>query len=265
MGDLIGLKKIGSIALLEINNPPVNIIDSAVIMGLINTLNDLGNDPFCRAVIISGAGEKGFSAGASVAEHLPEEAPEMIEKMVNLLKTMHSTQLITIATVHGFCFGGGAEVALACDFVIASEDAKFGIPEITLGCYPPFAMLQLPNLVGIRKAKEMILSGRAIKAEDAKKIGLINLIVGQDALEESAIEFLTPILNNPPRIVALTLTRLREIESLGTLDGHQKMGQLFIDDLCTHPDYIEGITSFLEKRKPSWKAKRFCAGGCGCK
>jgi len=262
MNDFVQLIRGDGVATLIIDNPPVNIVDSDVLASLVSALDELEADPLCRAVILTGAGEKGFSAGASVQEHLPKQAPQMIEKMTILLERMHVTPLVTVAAVHGICLGGGAEVALACDFVIASENSKIGIPEITLGCYPPFAMVQLPGLIGKRKAKEMILTGRPVQAEEAERIGLINQVTSRDNLMKSATDFLLPILNNPPRIVALTLSRLRALEPFISSPGHRMMGQLFVSDLVSHPDYVEGITSFLEKREASWKGKRFCDGAC---
>ena len=262
MSESVSVVVENGVALVTINNPPVNIIDSSVLTSLVATLDSLEADPLCRAMILIGAGEKGFSAGASVEEHLPDVAPDMIAQMTNILERLHATPLVTVAAVHGICFGGGAEVVFGCDFVIASENTKIGIPEITLGCYPPFAMVQLPSLVGMRKTKEMVLSGRAVRAEEAKEIGLVNGVVKAEELLDSCHSFLTPILKNPPRIVALTLARLRSLETLVGEPGHKKMGAAFLTDLMTHPDYIEGMTSFLEKRKPHWKGKRFCDGEC---
>lgn len=262
MSELVHYSIGDGVAIVTIDNPPVNIVDSAVLSALLSILDELEADPLCRAMILRGAGEKGFSAGASVEEHLPAAAPAMIEQMTTLLERMHATPLVTVAAVHGICLGGGAEVALACDFVIAAEGSKIGIPEITLGCYPPFAAVQLPGLVGIRKAKEMILSGRALRCDEALACGLVNDVVELEELLPASKDFLSPILRNPPRIVALTLARLRALTPLLDQPGHRKMGEAFLSDLLTHPDYNEGMNSFLEKRKPKWKGKRFCDGGC---
>ena len=240
------------IVFIEINNPPLNIIDNGVITAILSILDEVESDPSCRALVLSGAGEKGFSAGASVEEHRPEQAPDMIKQMVRLFERLHNTPLVTLAAIHGVCFGGGAELALACDFIVASEDVKFSIPEITLGCYPPFAMLQLPTQIGNRRAKEMILSGKGINAEIMSSFGLANLIVPRNELIEAATGFLQKILINPPDIVSLTLKRMRMLESSNSFSDNQQMGQLFLEDLMSHPDYIEGITSFLDKRKPAW-------------
>ncbi len=224
-----------------------------MIASILSIIDEVENDPSCRALVLSGAGEKGFSAGASVEEHRPEQAPEMIEQMVNLFGRLHNTSLVTLAAIHGVCFGGGAELALACDFIVASEDVNFSIPEISLGCYPPFAMLQLPTQIGNRRAKEMILSGKGINAEKMSSLGLANLIVPRVDLIEGATGFLQNILINPSSIVSLTLKRMRMLENSNSSFDLMQMGNLFLEDLMSHPDYIEGITSFLEKRKPVWK------------
>ncbi len=262
MSEVVSVEKDDGIAIVTIDNPPVNIIDSSVLTALDEVLTRLEADPFCRAVVLRGAGEKGFSAGASVAEHLPDAAPAMIGQMTALLERMHSTPLVTVAALHGICLGGGAEVALAADFVIAAEGSRIGIPEITLGCYPPFAMVQLPTLVGMRKAKEMVLTGSAVKSEEAEQIGLVNRVVANDDLMEESKKLLRRVLRNPPRIVAMTIVRMRSLEPLLSDQGHRRMGEAFLSDLLTHPDYNEGMNSFLEKRTPQWKGKRFCDGGC---
>jgi|TARA_B100000959_G_scaffold9951_1_gene10055 cyclohexa-1,5-dienecarbonyl-CoA hydratase len=246
----------GSVLVIEIENPPVNIIDSKVIASMVQAIDAAGSNTDCRAIVIVGAGDKGFSAGASIEEHLPEHAPEMIGKLVELLERLGETPLVTLAAVNGFCFGIGVEVALACDFIVVSEDCKMGIPEITVGCYPPFAMLQIPPSVGMRKAKQMILSGTPITGSEAEAIGLVNKCVPKEDLLRESMALLDPVLSNSPRIVEIALRNLRSLDQLVHGTGHRRMGERFISDLIDHPDYSEGLNAFLEKRKPEWQDGR---------
>ncbi len=248
--------KSDSILVIEINNPPVNIVDSKVIEALLLAFEQAEADLDCRAVIITGAGNKGFSAGASIEEHLPDQAPAMIEGMTVLLECLERTPLLTLAAIHGICLGGGAEVALACDLIIATDDCKIGIPEITVGCYPPFAMLQLPSMVGMRRAKQMILSGTPISGSQAEKIGLVNNCTTYDSLMDESLEMLASILSNPPQIVEVALRKLRSLDIQSDRTTHRVMGEGFLEDLVKHPDYIEGLTAFLEKRNPEWQPER---------
>jgi cyclohexa-1,5-dienecarbonyl-CoA hydratase len=249
-------KREGSVLVVEIENPPVNIIDSKVISVLIQALDEAEADTSCCAMVISGSGTKGFSAGASIEEHLPDQATGMIGGMTDLLERLGNTPLVTLAAVHGICLGGGAEVALACDFVVTSEDSRIGIPEITVGCYPPFAMLQLPSLVGMRRAKQMILTGTPISGQEAADTGLVSKCVRNEDLMRESMEMLAPILSNPPQVVEMALRNLRSLDTLLHTVGHRRMGERFLTDLILHPDYTEGLTAFLEKRDPEWQSDR---------
>ncbi|MBT4407049.1 MAG: enoyl-CoA hydratase/isomerase family protein [Euryarchaeota archaeon] len=255
-GALVELFVENSTAYVCINNPPVNIVDAPVLDKLCQIIDTIEQDSSIRAMVLYSAGEKGFSAGASIEEHLPEVASSMIEQMTCILERLQETPLITLSEVHGLCLGGGAELAFACDFLISTSDAKIGVPEVTVGCYPPFAMMQLPNAVGMRIAKEIILSGRMISGERAYEIGLANKISSREEMRETTNNMLKPILRNPPNIISLTLAHLRNIQNGKTNPGHRVMGEGFITDLIENKDYFEGLTSFLEKRRPEWKLDR---------
>ena len=260
MSELVHIEVVESIAYVEIDNPPLNIVDDATLSAFIEAIDSLENTSSIRALVLSGAG-KSFSAGASIEEHLPAAAPEMISKMATTLERLHTTPLVTVAMAQGLCLGGGAEIALGCDFVIGADNLRIGIPEITVGSYPPFAMLQLPSLIGIQAAKEMILSGRLMEADEAQSSGLIAIIVPQDELRSTAESLLAPILKNSPSIVSLALLHMRELNRLLVDPGYSKMGQLFLADLLDHPDYLEGLTAFLEKRSADWQPTRILNSG----
>lgn len=253
---IIGLKVEGQVAFVTINNPPVNIVDTPVLKQFNQIMDDLEKNPQVRALVLSASGDKGFSAGASIEEHLPDVAADMIEIMTSTLEALHSSSLLTVAEVHGLCLGGGAELAFACDFLITTPDAIIGVPEITVGCYPPFAMMQLPNTVGIRLAKEMILSGRTISGDRAYELGLANRVCSTGALRQTSEKLLKPMLKNPPHIVSLALKQMRNIQSLEMTPGHREMGSQFLGDLMNNEDYLEGLNSFLEKRRPEWALDR---------
>ncbi|HJN55292.1 MAG TPA: enoyl-CoA hydratase/isomerase family protein [Candidatus Poseidoniales archaeon] len=263
LADVVTFTMSGVVAKAAIDNPPLNIIDAEVMGGLLSALSEAESDATCRAFILYAAGDRGFSAGASVAEHMPGQAEAMIAGMSEVLTRFHATPLLTVAAVHGLCLGGGAEVALACDFVIATEDSRIGIPEITIGCYPPFAMLQLPSLVGTRRAKEMILSGRILQAQEAEGIGLVNRLVERDQLLKSADDIITPILSHSPSIVSIALARMRQLDRRVNTPDYFEMGSHFLSDLLDHPDYIEGLTAFEEKREANWSVERVGGGGGG--
>src|SRR5207237_1142009 len=143
-------------------------------------LDELGSawaeveDLRAQVAVFFAAGDRAFSAGVHVADHLPGKIEMMIEKFHQLVRQIRNSECITIAAIYGHTLGGGAELAMMCDLVFAASDTQLGLPEISLGCYPPIAVAHLPQAIGLHKASEMILLGEPITAADAERIGLIN-------------------------------------------------------------------------------------------
>ncbi len=154
----------GRIARIVLERPPLNVMNIAMMREINAVIEELG--PEMDFLVFQGAGEKGFSAGAEVTDHTPERVEDMLRAFHGIFREIWSSRFITIAAVHGYCLGGGCELATFCDFVIATESAKFGQPEIKLGCFPPMAMVTFPRLIGMRAAVDLILSGRTISARE---------------------------------------------------------------------------------------------------
>src|SRR5215210_7087901 len=156
------------VAHLTIDRPPLNILDIPTIQQLgaaIATLDQLGPD--LQLVVIRGAGDRAFSAGVAVQDHTPELVGPMLESLHGAIRKLRDLSAVTVAAVHGHCLGGGMELALACDLVIATEDARFGQPEIELGCYPPIAAALYPSLIGPGRTLDLLLTGRTLTSEEA--------------------------------------------------------------------------------------------------
>ncbi len=235
-----------------INRPPLNILNIETMEEMNRALAELRDDDAVKVVVVTAAGNKAFSAGVEVADHLGGKLPRMVEVFDGLFISLVEVDKPTIAVVNGVALGGGCEVVLGCDMAIASEKAILGQPEIKLGVYPPPASVLLPRLIGWRKAFEIILSGDSIDAREAERIGVINKVVPDEELEKAADEFIKRFTSNSG--LALTQAR-RALYRNFDLEFRKAMEVTGTDATLVMggENSVEGLTAFLEKRKPVWK------------
>jgi cyclohexa-1,5-dienecarbonyl-CoA hydratase len=246
------LQKKDGVAKITINKPPLNIINIETLEEMNQALRELRTDDEVKVVVVTAAGNKAFSAGVEVADHIGDELPKMVEVFNRLFVELIEVDKPTIAVVNGVALGGGCEVIAGCDMAIASEAAQFGQPEIKLGVYPPPASILLPRIMGWKKAFEIILSGNSIDAREAERIGLINKAVPADELETAADEFIKRFTSNSG--LALSQARRAIYRNLD-LEFHKALEVTGIDSaaVMAGENSVEGLTAFLEKRKPVWK------------
>jgi enoyl-CoA hydratase len=253
------IEKKDSIGIIKINRPKVlNALNKETIIELTEAVLELEHDKKINVVILTGQGEKAFIAGADISqmENMTSlEAKKFSEKGHNMLNSIEKSRLTFIAAVNGYALGGGCEILMACDIVIANKSAKLGQPEINLGICPGFGGTQrLPRLVGKMKAKELLLTGRNIDADEAKEIGLINLVVDDDKLMEEAEKIAGKISNKS----SVQISFIKELVNKGAdidLDTANSLEiSYFTSSFSTH-DQKEGMKAFLEKRKPNFKGK----------
>jgi cyclohexa-1,5-dienecarbonyl-CoA hydratase len=246
------LEKKEGVAKLTINRPPLNILNIDTLVEMNQALAELRTDDEVKVVVITGAGDRAFSAGVDVGDHLGEKLPKMVEVFNKLFISLVEVDKPTIAVVNGLALGGGCEIVAGCDMAIASEKAQLGQPEIKLGVYPPPASVLFPRILGRRKAFELILSGDSISAKEAERIGLINKVVPQEELEKAAEEFVKRFTANSG--LALTQAR-RSLYRNFDLEFRKAMKVTGIDAtlVMSGENSVEGLTAFMERRKPVWK------------
>jgi cyclohexa-1,5-dienecarbonyl-CoA hydratase len=235
-----------------LDRPPLNIINLDMLDGLHAAWSEI-EDLRTQVAVISGAGERAFCAGIDVADHTPDKIEAMLEKFHRLVLNIRKSDCISIAAIHGHTLGGGAELAMICDFVIAADNTKIGQPEISLGCYPPVAVAYLPGAIGFHKASEMVLLGEPISAEEAERSGIINKVAPRADLTQAVDSCVDKLLAKSSAVLAITKRALREGAGRHFEKALDRAQELYLRDLTRTEDMAEGITAFLEKRPPLWK------------
>ncbi len=238
---------------LTLNAPKGNVLDKEMMIELTQAIRQQGQNASIKALVFQGAGEH-FSFGASVPEHQKEQVGEMLTTFHKFMRTLIETSKPMFALVRGQCLGGGLELAAFCNWIFAAEEATFGQPEIKLAVFPPLASLILPHRIGQSAADDLILTGRSISAEEAKRLGLVYSISADPDKELN--EFLEKHIL-PKSTVALQFAvksaRYEMYQAfLKNIDAVEKM---YVQDLMATADANEGIRAFMEKRQPEWKNK----------
>ncbi len=243
------------VALVTLNRPKVlNALSYALLSELDAVLEALDRDTACRAIVITGAGTRAFAAGADVRE-LAVETSDSLHAADPFAAVDRAGRLATptIAAVRGFALGGGAELAMACDMLIAGDDAKFGQPEIAIGVIPGAGGTQrLARAVGRARAVEMVLTGRQVDAAEAERLGLVTRVVPADEVVERALELAARIASMPALAAAAAKAAVRATETLPIDEGLRYERDRF-EALFGTDDQREGMAAFLEKRPAVWR------------
>ncbi len=235
-----------------INNPPLNILTREVMAALRAELGKLESEPSIRVLVLEGEG-KHFSAGADVAEHLPPDFEQMIPEFLDTVSAIETFPVPVIAAVQGRCLGGGFELVLGADLLIATESAKLGQPEIMLGVIPPAACALLPDLCSRGTAAEIVYTGDAISARQAFDAGLAWKVVPDDQLATEVQEAAGRIARHSAAALRSAKRSMRVTTDVAHRAAMAAVGKIYIDELMATEDAIEGLNSFLEKRQPTWK------------
>ena len=242
------------VARITFARPPVNIFNIAMMQEINSALNRCAQQRELVAIVFDAAADcRAFSAGVAVEEHVEETIFQMLDSFHGIFRNLELLARPAIAVVDGPALGGGCELVAACDIVIASERARFGQPEIKLGVFPPVAAVLLPQIVGDKHARELILTGELIEAAEAARLGLINYVVPANELEQKTSELLARFRSLSAAALELT-KRAIDLGQGRSLDSALKeVEDLYLNELMKIRDANEGISAFIEKRKPVWR------------
>ena len=245
------------VALVTLQRPEaLNALSFALLDELAMALQVLDGDPACRAVVITGSGDRAFAAGADIRELEPQTSASLTKGgAFGAWDRICSIGLPLIAAVRGFALGGGCELAMACDMIVAAEDASFGQPEIRLGVMPGAGGTQrLTRAIGKARAMEMILTGRTMTAQEADAHGLITRIVPAPATVDAALELAARIAAMPPLAVRAAKAAVLDAEERSLGDGLARERVAFFG-LFDTDDQAEGMAAFTQKRPPAWSGR----------
>ena len=242
------------VAQITLSRPPVNILNIAMMREINEALSTCALARELVAIVFDAAPDcRAFSAGVAIEEHAEETIFQMLDSFHAIFRALEQIARPTIAVLDGPALGGGCELVAACDIAVASPRARFGQPEIKLGVFPPVAAVLLPRVIGDKRARELILTGEMIDADEALRLGLINYVVDSDGLAQKTLELLS-------RFRELSATALESAKK--AIDaGHgrsldmalKQVEDMYLNELMKTHDATEGINSFVEKRKPVWR------------
>ena len=243
--------RVGRIAFAR---PPLNILNIAMMREIDVALTECMEHRDMVAVVFEAVeGSRAFSAGVAVDEHVADTIYQMLESFHAVFRTLEQMAKPAIAIVDGAALGGGCELICACDVVISSPHGRFGQPEIKLGVFPPIAAVLLPRIIGERRARELILTGELIDAQEALRLGLISYLVFSEQLEAKAQEILARLRDLSAPALESTRRALDEAHGRSFEEALSRIENLYLNELMKTEDAREGVAAFMEKRKPSWR------------
>jgi cyclohexa-1,5-dienecarbonyl-CoA hydratase len=239
------------VAKVTLNRPPLNILTLAMIHQLAEALDTVAQLTQIKAAVLRAVG-KAFCAGVDIADHTPDRTEPMIREFCALFTRLRTLPVPTIALVRGAALGGGTELAVACDLVLAATSARFGQPEIKLGVFPPVAAALFPHLIGYQQAARLLFSGETIAAGEAAQLGLVTYTATDDVLETALEGLLTQFRAMSAAALRLTKRALLYGADLGVIGALPRIEDLYLQELMATADAREGVQAFIEKRQPLW-------------
>jgi cyclohexa-1,5-dienecarbonyl-CoA hydratase len=240
---------------LTLNKPPYNVLDIDMMVEINSALDRVLKDDSARVLLVTGAGEKAFSAGVDVADHTPDKVDRMIDVFHGIFRRLETVQIPTIAALNGVALGGGCELALGCDMIIAASNAKLGQPEIQLGVFPPIAAILLPRLLSSGKAYELLLGGANIDALEAHRLSLVNQVIPKEEFAAGSAAYVGKFLALSKPALVYTKKAVRAASGKPFAEALTAAETIYLKELMPTADANEGLNSFMQKRPPVWQHK----------
>jgi cyclohexa-1,5-dienecarbonyl-CoA hydratase len=242
------------VARIVLDRPPLQILDLELLGALDGAIGGLERDPTLQVVRLEASGGKAFSAGVSIRDHTAEKIERMLLAFHGTLTRLRSLEALTVACVDGHCLGGGMELALCCDLVLATQRSTFGQPEIALGCFPPVAAALYPRRIGVGRTLELLLTGRTFDAGEGRSLGLVDETFTDGAALEARLAALeAEITRRSAAATRLTKRAVRAGELRPFAAALAEAERLYLEQLAATADMQEGIAAFLEKRPAEWR------------
>lgn len=237
---------------MTLDRPPLNILNIAMIQRINDYLNSLLNRKDLCALLIDAEGP-GFSAGVDVPEHRAETVASMLGEFHRTIRLLHKLPMPVVAAVHGGAYGGGMELAVFCDIVLAADDLQIGVPEIKLGVYPPVAVALLTQMTGYRRAAELILTGRVLDASEALEIGLVSRVFPAAQFRNQVTNYLGELTKLSAFSLGNTRRAMRRSSLASFEEALTTSETMYLRELMMGSDPAEGLAAFMEKRSPKWQ------------
>ena len=242
----------GGVGRLLLDRPPVNVLDIAMLEALNTALEEAAADGGLKVLALTGAG-RAFCAGVDIADHTPDRIERMLALFHEAIRRLMSFDTTVLGLVHGAALGGGCELALACDFVLASDDLKLGQPEIRLGVFPPVAVALLNRLIGRQNTLDLVLTGRTLRADEAQQMGLVSRVFPAAEFAAATEAVLASLAGQSGPVMRLAKRAVRGGAGLPFIPALERAEDLYLNELMQLDDAREGIAAFVEKRAPVWK------------
>ncbi len=238
---------------ITINRPPLNLIDLETLEEMQQALRQARSVSGLKALVLTGSGDQAFSAGITIESFTRERIRRFMEIARSTIGIMEELDIVTIAAIRGMALGGGCELACCCDIILADDTAQFGFPEVKAGLFPPVGVVVLPRLAGMKKAMEMILTGEALSAHEAKEAGIVNSVFPREEFDQAVTRFVGRINRSSAAVMRITRRALYASVDTNLRTALERSGFLYLNDLMNTEDAHEGLAAFQEHRRPRWK------------
>ena len=238
---------------IALARPPLNVLTTAMLHQLADAVEQVALHPETKVVVVTGEGPRAFCAGVDVADHTPDRVGDMMQAFNRAVLALLRAEVPVIAALNGTALGGGFEIALACDIILARDGVSLGQPEIRLGVFPPVAAVLLPRLAGRQAALDLILTGRAIASAEARSLGLVANTYPAESFEAAVAAYIEVVAGYSGPVLRLAKRAVTETAERPLPDALAAADRLYLEELMALDDPHEGLAAFAEKRAPVWR------------